>query len=68
MKICSLKHCVTQVSKSFTNFVEKYKSAYAFRLSQKNIGMSKENVNYIPLYMLEMLLNQEKESYYEGVK
>lgn len=56
------------VSKSFTNFVEKYKSAYAFRLSQKNIGMSKENVNYIPLYMLEMLLNQEKESYYEGVK
>lgn len=49
------------VSKSFTNFVEKYNSQYAFRLSQKNIGMSKEKVNYVPLYMLEMLLDQEKE-------
>jgi len=49
------------VSKSFTNFVEKYNSQYAFRLSQKNIGTSKENVSYVPLYMLEMLLDQEKE-------
>lgn len=49
------------VSKSFTNFVEKYNSQYAFRLSQKNIGTSKEKVSYVPLYMLEMLLDQEKE-------
>lgn len=47
------------VSKSFTNFVEKYNSQYAFRLSQKNIGTSKEKVSYVPLYMLEMLLDQE---------
>lgn len=49
------------VSKSFTNFVDKYNSPYAFRLSQKNIGTNKENVSYVPLYMLEMLLDQEKE-------
>lgn len=49
------------VSKSFTNFVDKYNSSYAFRLSQKNIGTNKENVSYVPLYMLEMLLDQEKE-------
>lgn len=49
------------VSKSFTNFVEKYNSQYAFRLSQKNIGTSKEKVSYVPLYMLDMLLDQEKE-------
>ena len=49
------------VSKSFTNFVEKYNSQYAFCLSQKNIGTSKEKVSYVPLYMLEMLLDQEKE-------
>ena len=49
------------VSKSFTNFVEKYNSQYAFRLSQKNIGTSKENVSYVPLYMLEMFLDQENE-------
>ena len=48
------------VSKSFTNFVDKYNSPYAFRLSQKNIGTNKENVSYVPLYMLEMLLDQEK--------
>ena len=48
------------VSKSFTNFVDKYNSPYAFRLSQKNMGTNKENVSYVPLYMLEMLLNQEK--------
>lgn len=48
-------------SKSFTNFVDKYNSPYAFRLSQKNIGTNKENVSYVPLYMLEMLLDQEKE-------
>ncbi|MDO5811498.1 MAG: AAA family ATPase [Bacillota bacterium] len=48
------------VSKSFTNFVDKYNSQYAFRLSQKNIGTNKENVSYVPLYMLEMLLDQEK--------
>lgn len=48
------------VSKSFTNFVDKYNSSYAFRLSQKNIGTNKENVSYVPLYMLEMLLDQEK--------
>lgn len=49
------------VSKSFTNFVDKYNSPYAFRLSQKNIGTNKEKVSYVPLYMLEMLLDQEKE-------
>lgn len=48
------------VYKSFTNFVDKYNSPYAFRLSQKNIGTNKENVSYVPLYMLEMLLDQEK--------
>ena len=41
--------------------MEKYNSQYAFRLSQKNIGTSKEKVSYVPLYMLEMLLDQEKE-------
>lgn len=62
-EICPLeiKEGRNTVSKSFTNFVDKYNSPYAFRLSQKNIGTNKENVSYVPLYMLEMLLDQEKE-------
>ncbi|MFQ6793186.1 MAG: ATP-binding protein [Thomasclavelia sp.] len=44
------------VSKSFTNFIHKYKPQYAFRLSQKNISTSTDGVQYVPLYMLELLL------------
>lgn len=44
------------VSKSFTNFIHTYKPQYAFRLSQKNISTSTDGVQYVPLYLLELLL------------
>lgn len=48
------------VSKSFTHFVREWKPKYAFRLSQKNIGENSLNIQYIPLYLLEFLLQEEK--------
>jgi len=47
-------------SKSFVHFIEKWQPINAFRLSQKNIGKSSLNVMYIPLYLLEFLLKEER--------
>lgn len=49
-------------SKSFMNFVKKYNPKQAFRFSQKNIGISEEgSVLYLPIYLLEIVLDHEKE-------
>lgn len=55
-----IKAGLNTASKSFKNFVEKYKPIHAFRFSQKNIGIAKEgNIVYLPLYLLEILLEHE---------
>lgn len=55
-----IKADLNTASKSFKNFVEKYKPIHAFRFSQKNIGIAKEgNIVYLPLYLLEILLEHE---------
>lgn len=47
-------------SKSFKNFVAKYKPQYAFRLSSKNIGKDEENgIYFYPLYALEFKFDTE---------
>ena len=44
-----IKAGLNTASKSFKNFVEKYKPIHAFRFSQKNIGIAKEgNIVYLP--------------------
>ena len=60
-QICPLevKAGKNTVSKSFTNFVAKYNPRCAFRLSQKNIS-TVNNIQYLPLYMLELALDSEK--------
>lgn len=55
-----IKTGLNTTSRSFRNFVEKYKPIHAFRFSQKNVGISKEsNIVYLPLYLLEILLEHE---------
>ena len=47
---------------AFSNFVKKYQPAHAYRFSQKNVGISSDGfIQYLPLYLLEILLEQEKE-------
>lgn len=47
-------------SKSFKNFVAKYKPQYAFRLSSKNIGKDEDNgIYFYPLYALEFKFDTE---------
>lgn len=62
-EICPLeiKAGKNTISKSFNNFVAKYKPHTAYRLSQKNISTSANDVQYVPLYMLELLLELEDE-------
>lgn len=54
-----IKAGTNTVSRSFVNFVTKTTPKKAFRLSQKNIGTN-NNINYVPLYLLELLLKKEK--------
>ncbi len=48
-------------SVAFNNFIKKYEPKKAFRFSKKNIGIAQENaVYYLPLYLLEIVLEHEK--------
>lgn len=45
---------------SFKIFIQKYKSVYTFRFSQKNIGIDEErNIYYYPLYAIDFVLDNE---------
>lgn len=49
-------------SKSFANFVKKNKSSLSCRVSMKNIGYDEAlNILYIPFYLFEFWLNNEKD-------
>lgn len=49
-------------SKSFNNYVAKYQPKKAFRFSSKNVGISTDGSQvYVPLYLLETILYNEKE-------
>ncbi|NBK98292.1 MAG: DUF4143 domain-containing protein [Erysipelotrichia bacterium] len=49
-------------SKAFNNFVNKHNPSFAFRFSAKNVDISKNNnIKYLPLYLLENVLENEKE-------
>ncbi len=48
-------------SKSFDNFVEKYKCKYAFRFSKKNIGID-DGVMYMPYYTMPFVFQKKIEA------
>lgn len=48
-------------SKAFRNYVNRYRPTYAFRFSQKNIGISSEDaIQYLPLYLLDIIVEHEQ--------
>lgn len=57
-----IKASTHTASRSFNNFVNKYKPIHAFRFSSKNIGISQDqSIHYLPLYLLETVLSNEKD-------
>jgi len=46
---------------SLNNFIKKYNSKKTFHFSMKNIGVSAKNVvEFLPLYLLQMVLENEE--------
>ena len=55
-----VKSSIKTSSISFNNFIDKEKPKKSFRISMKNMGKDEvRNVHYIPLYLLELLLDHE---------
>lgn len=56
-----IKAAKNTISRAFCNFINRYKPDTAFRFSQKNMGIASDgNIQYLPLYLLEIVLENEK--------